>query len=394
LQETRPLRGVRVLDCATMVAGPLCATLLGDYGADVTKLEQPGKGDPARHFATEKHGEGIYWKSLSRNKKSVALDLHRPDAQNVFRRWISEFDVLVENFRPGTLEKWNLDPKDLLKRNPRLIVLRMTAFGQSGPYRDRAGFGTLAEAMSGIAAVSGYEDRTPLLPSLALADTVAAMLAASAVLAAFIRAKATGRGEVIDCAIYEAAMKLTELQLMAYDQTGRIPARLGNALEFAAPRGAFLCSDGQWVALSGSSQPIAMRFLHAIGGDELANDPRFQTNVDRIQNGDDLNRKIETWCSLRTRDVVLDTLIPLGCAIGPLESIPSIFENAQVVHNESLITVHDATFGPMRMLRPIPEFLNTEPAEIEPGPSAIGMHTAVMLQRDLGLSAEEIAAIS
>ena len=387
----RPLSGVRILDCATMVAAPLCATLLGDYGAEVIKLEHPAKGDPARHFATEKHEQGIYWKSLSRNKKSVALDLHQPEAQELLRRWLGSFDVLIENFRPGTLERWNLDPRRLIEQHPRLIVLRMTAFGQSGPYRDRAGFGTLAEAMTGIAAVSGWEDRPPLLPPLALADTMASLLAASAVLAAYIRAKETGEGEIIDCAIYEAALKLTELQLMAYDQTGHVPARKGNELEFTAPRGAFACSDGGWVALSGSSQSIAERFLRAIGGESMANDPRFRTNADRIRNADALNRALEDWCKTRTQKDVLDTLVPLGCAVGPLETIPTVFENPQIAHRNSFVSVDDPVFGPMKMLRAIPEFLTSDPQQITPGPSELGADTTHILQRDLGLSHKELA---
>jgi crotonobetainyl-CoA:carnitine CoA-transferase CaiB-like acyl-CoA transferase len=389
--RNRPLRGVRVLDCATMVAAPLCATLLGDYGAEVIKLEQPGKGDPARHFATEKLGQAIYWKSLSRNKASVALDLHDPKAQALLRRWLGSFDVFIENFRPGTLEKWNLDPNDLLQEHPRLIILRTTAFGQLGPYRDRAGFGTLAEAMSGIAAVSGWEDRPPLLPPLALADIMAALLSASALLAAYVRMKETGEGEIIDCAIYEAAMKLTELQFMAYDQTGHVPKRKGNELEFTAPRGAFACSDGLWVAFSGSSQSIAERFLYAIGGDALAKDPRFATNADRIRNGDALNRLIEKWCKMRTRQEVLERLVPLGCAIGPLETIETAFENPQIAFRKSFITVDDPVYGPMRMLRAIPEFLRSDPAPMRTGPTEIGADTRRILSRDLGLSAAEIA---
>jgi crotonobetainyl-CoA:carnitine CoA-transferase CaiB-like acyl-CoA transferase len=376
-----------------MVAAPLCATILADYGAEVVKLEQPGSGDPARHFAAEKHGEGIYWKSLSRNKLSATLDLHEPQAQLLLHRWLGTFDIFIENFRPGTLERWNLDPNDLLREHPRLIVLRMTAFGQNGPYRDRAGFGTLAEAMSGIPVLSGWEDRPPLLPPLALADIMAALLAASAVLAAYVRMEKTGAGDIIDCAIYEAAMKLTELQLMAYDQNGQIPKRLGNELEFTAPRGAFQCLDGLWVALSGSSQSIAERFLHAIGGEAMTNDPRFRTNADRIRNGDALNRAIEAWCKVRTRQDVLDTLVPLGCAIGPLETIDTIFGNPQVRHRESFVTIEDPVFGPMKMLRAIPEFLRTEPATLQTGPSAIGNDTAGLLQRDLGLSSAEIAAL-
>ncbi|MGH7715853.1 MAG: CaiB/BaiF CoA transferase family protein, partial [Vulcanimicrobiaceae bacterium] len=352
-----------------------------------------GNGDPARHFGAEKHGEGIYWKSLSRNKSSVSLDLHKPEAQVLFRRWLGTFDVLVENFRPGTLERWNLDPEELLEMHPRLIVLRMTAFGQDGPYRERAGFGTLAEAMTGIAAVSGWEDRPPMLPPFALADTMAAMLATGAVLAAYIRAEETGKGDIIDCAIYEAAMKLTELHMMDYDQTQHVALRKGNELEFTAPRGAFACSDDLWVALSGSSQSIAERFIHAIGGDALAQDPRFKTNADRLRNGDALNNAIGAWCKLRTRQEVLDTLIPLGCAIGPLETIPTVFENPQIQFRKSYVSVDDPTFGSMKMMRALPEFVNTEQMEIVPGPSALGADTERLLRHDLQLSDSDIATL-
>lgn len=389
----RPLRGVRVLDCSTMVAAPLCATVLGDYGAEVVKLEHPGKGDSARHFATEKHGEGIYWKSLSRNKRSAVLDLHKPEAQALLRRWLGTFDVLIENFRPGTLEKWNLDPNDLLAQHPRLIVLRTTAFGQSGPYSDRAGFGTLAEAMTGIAAVSGWEDRPPLLPPLALADTMAALLGASAVLAAYIRAQETGAGEIIDLAIYEAAMKLTELQLMAYDQTGHVPLRRGNEIEFTAPRGAFECADGAWVAVSGSAASVAERFLSAIGGEAMVNDPRFKTNADRAKNGTGLNAAVRLWCKMRTQQQVLDTLVPLGCAVGPLETIPSVFENPQIVHRESFVSVEDPVFGRMRMMRAIPNFLRSEDATLVPGPSELGADTEDLLRRDLELDDSQLAQL-
>jgi crotonobetainyl-CoA:carnitine CoA-transferase CaiB-like acyl-CoA transferase len=202
--------------------------------------------------------------------------------------------------------------------------------------------------------------------------------------------KETGAGEIIDCAIYEAAMKLTELQFMGFDQTGVLPKRKGNELEFTAPRGAFACSDGLWVALSGSSQSVAERFLSAIGGEELAKDPRFRTNAARIENGDALNRMIEEWCKVRTRQEVLDTLIPLGCAIGPLETIESAFENPQIKYRGTFVTLDDQHFGPMRMLRAIPEFLRSDPAELQPAPSEVGADTATILQRDLRLSDAEI----
>ena len=227
--------------------------------------------DPAitsRRYGAQKNGIGLYWKALGRNKKSVAFDLHGARAQELLLRWLPSFDIFIENFRPGTLERWNLGPDRLLAAAPHLVILRMTAFGQHGPYRDRAGFGTLAEAMTGIAAVSGYDDRPPLLPSFPLADVMAGQAGAAAVCAAYARRLRTGDGEVIDFAIYEAVMKLVESQLTEFAANGTEHRRLGNRLEDTAPRGAYRCGDGAYVALSGSTQEVAERVLRTIGGDD------------------------------------------------------------------------------------------------------------------------------
>ncbi len=237
MAQNGPLAGVRVLDCSTMIAAPTTAAMLADFGADVVKLERPGSGDHVRRYGAQKNGVGLYWKALGRNKKSVALDLHGAQAQELLLRWLPQFDVFIENFRPGTLERWNLGPDRLLAAAPHLVILRMTAFGQHGPYRDRAGFGTLAEAMTGIAAVSGYDDRPPLLPAFPLADVMAGQAATAAVCAAYARRLKTGDGEVIDFAIYEAVMKLVESQLTEYAANGTQHRRMGNRLDDTAPRG-------------------------------------------------------------------------------------------------------------------------------------------------------------
>ncbi len=268
-----PLEGIRVLEFATMIAAPTTGALLADYGATVIKVERPGPGDLARKFgALDAEGVSWYWRSLARGKKLIALDLHDPEIQALMRRWIGTFDVLIENFRPGTLERFDLAPEKLLELNPRLVVLRVTAFGQDGPYRERAGFGTLAEAMTGIASVTGYEDTPPLLPSYPLADVTTGYLGAAAVNAALVRAARTARGEIIDCAIYEAAIKLVEHQIMEFDRAGTVHKRMGNRMEDIAPRGAYRCAGGEWIAISGSAQPIAERILRVVGGEALAND--------------------------------------------------------------------------------------------------------------------------
>jgi crotonobetainyl-CoA:carnitine CoA-transferase CaiB-like acyl-CoA transferase len=391
--RSRPLAGVRVLDASTMLAGPAAATLLADWGADVIKLEMPGPGDHARAFGARAQGEGLYWKSLARNKRSVAFDLRVPEAQALLRRWLPQVDVLIENFRPGTFERWNLAPAELRALAPRLVVARVTAFGQEGPYREKAGFGTLAEAMTGIASVSGWEDRPPLLPPFALADLMAAYLTAGAISAALVRQRTTGQGETIDIAIYEAVMRLMESQIMEYGTNGTLHRRRGNQMDDTAPRGAYRCADGKWLALSGSTQTVAQRVLRAIGGERLLDDPRFRTNVERVENADALDALIGDWCGARTAADAIAELSALGCAAGPLESVDTMFENPQVVARGSIVTVDDDVLGPLRMTNAFPAFLESAPAEIVPGPSAVGAHTREVLG-ELGLAPNEIEALA
>ncbi|GMA63424.1 CoA transferase [Alicyclobacillus fastidiosus] len=383
---TSLLRDLRVLDMSTMIAAPTAASLLADYGAEVVKLERPGTGDFVRKFGAQKEGQGLYWKSLSRNKQSVALDLHHPQVQELVTEWVKTFDVVVENFRPGTLEKWNLGPDILLRANPSLILLRVTAYGQDGPYRDRPGFGTLAEAMTGVASVTGFPDKPPLLPAFPLADVIAGYLGSNAVLAALHRREKTGDGEVIDLAIYEALMKVIELQIIEYDQNGTLHKRNGNQLEDTAPRGAYQCRDGLWIALSGSTQPIAQRVLRAVGGEALVNDERFATNLDRVAHAEELDALISNWCERRDRASAIDELSSLGCAVGPLETVDSMLTNPQVQARKSITTVADTELGPVRMTNVFPRFEHARPEISSTGPSVVGGDTMRILQRDLGLS--------
>ncbi|HYW54270.1 MAG TPA: CoA transferase [Dongiaceae bacterium] len=385
-----PLAGVRVLDCSTMIAAPTTAATLADYGAEVVKLERPGPGDHVRRYGAQKNGIGLYWKALGRNKKSVALDLHATEAQELLLRWLPQFDIFVENFRPGTLERWNLGPERLLAAAPQLVILRMTAFGQDGPYRDRAGFGTLAEAMTGIAAVSGYDDRPPLLPAFPLADVMAGQAGAAAVCAAYAHRLRTGAGEVIDFAIYEAVMKLVESQLTEYAANGTLHRRLGNRMEDTAPRGAYRCGDGRYVALSGSTQEVAERVLRTIGGDALVADPRFRTNADRVANGAALDAIVDGFCEQKPRDEVIAVLTAAGCAVGPLESIDSVFENPQIAARGSLARLPDPDLGEVVINGAFPRFAAAGAPQLEPGRSVVGADTAEVLARDLGLGEDEL----
>lgn len=385
-----PLAGLRVLDASTMIAAPTTAATLADFGAEVVKLERPGVGDPVRRYGAQRDGIGLYWKALGRNKRSVALDLHVPEAQELLLRWLPSFDVFVENFRPGTLERWNLAPERMLALAPHLIVLRVTAFGQDGPYRERAGFGTLCEAMTGIAAVSGWDDRPPLLPAFPLADVMAGQAASAAVCAAYARRLKTGAGEIIDFAIYEAVLKLVESQLTEYAANGTLHSRLGNRMEDTAPRGAYRCGDGMYVALSGSTPAVAERVLRTLGGAALAADPRFATNEDRVRNGEALDALIEDFCAARTRDQAIDVFTRAGCAVGPLETIDSVFANPQIAARGSLATLPDPELGSVTVANAFPRFSRAGAPALRPGPSAVGGDTAPVLARDLGLTESEL----
>jgi crotonobetainyl-CoA:carnitine CoA-transferase CaiB-like acyl-CoA transferase len=379
----RPLTGIRVLDISTMIAAPLAASLLSDYGAEVVKIERPGTGDFVRKFGAQKDGEGLYWKTLSRNKKSVALDFHHPKAVGLIKKWIPKFDVLIENFRPGTLERWGLAPDELLKLAPHLVILRVTAFGQTGPYKNRPGFGTLAEAMSGFAAVSGFEDKPPLLPSVPLADIMSGYLGASATLAAVLRAQQSGKGDIIDFAIYESILKLVELQIIEFDQNGTLHTRRGNQFGDAAPRGAYQCKDGDWLAMSASTQPVAERVLRAVGGEALLRDPRFSNNATRLQYIDELDEYISDFCRKYPRDEAIRIFESHQCAVGPLEDVQTMLKNPQVIARKSVITVDDPVLGPVRMANIFPHFERSEEAMLQTGPSVVGQNTFETLKKDL-----------
>ncbi|HEY4440306.1 MAG TPA: CoA transferase [Candidatus Elarobacter sp.] len=389
-----PLAGVRVLDISTMIAAPSTAAMLADFGASVVKIERPGDGDHVRRYGAKKNGIGLYWKALGRNKESVALDLRDPRTQGLLLRWLPQFDVLIENFRPGTLEKWNLAPSALLAAAPHLVILRVTAFGQHGPYRDRAGFGTLAEAMTGIASVSGYDDRPPLLPAFPLADVMAGQAAAAAVCAAYARRLKTGDGDVIDFAIYEAVMKLVESQITEYAANGTLHRRMGNRMEDTAPRGAYRCGDGAYVALSGSTQEVAERVLRTIGGDALVADPRFRTNADRVANGETLDLLIDAFCAQHTRDEAIVTFTAAGCAVGPLESIDSVAANPQIAARGSLARLADPDLGEVVINAPFPRFERAGSPDLRPGATRVGADTESVLARDLGLGGDELRRLS
>ncbi len=314
-----PLAGIRVLDAATVIAGPGVCARLADFGADVIKIEHPVTGDTTRNLGWKVQGVALWWKHISRNKPPITLNFSTPKGQEIFLRLVETADVLVESFRPGTLEKWNISPEVLHGRNPRLVILRNSAFGQTGPYSKRPGFGTLAEAMSGMAHMTGFREGGPVLPPIALADEVAALVGAFGVMVALYHRDAhDGAGQVIDVSLFESLFQITGPVAAAYEKLGIVEERRGNRLSFAAPRGAYVTRDGHWVALSGTAQSVAERILAAIGRPELITDPRFATNSARMENVEELDRLIQEWMSQHNLEEVVETFEAHDAALAPI----------------------------------------------------------------------------
>lgn len=346
---TAPLEGLRVLDASTLFAGPIAATFLGDYGADVIKVEHPTRPDASRGHGPAKDGVNLWWKTLGRNKRTVTINLGTPEGADLLLRLAAGADVLIENFRPGTLERWGLGPEVLHEANPRLVVARVTAFGQTGPYSSRPGFGSLAEAMSGFAALTGQPDGPPTLPPFGLADGVAALATAFAVMTALRAADRDGRGQVIDLAIIEPILMLLGGQITAYDQLGILQPRSGNRSVNNAPRNVYRTGDGDWVAVSTSSQSIAERVMRLVGREDLVAEPWFASGHTRAEHADELDEAVAAWIGARPTGEVLTAFEGAQAAIAPVYDVRGVLADPQYQHIGTVQTVEDEELGPLKM---------------------------------------------
>lgn len=380
-----PLVGVRVLDLATMMAAPWSAAFLADYGADVIKVERPGSGDHARAFGLQKDGEPVFWKTLGRNKRSLALDLKHPDGRDVVLHLARSSDVVIENFRPGVLDRLGLGYDALRAVNPRIVLLSVTGYGQDGPYADRAGFGTLIEAMSGFAASNGAADGPPILPAIPLADGVAGVFGALAVMIALYERDARGadEGQRIDLSLFEPLARLLEGHVLEYEALGIVRERLGNRSLTSAPRNAYVAADGRWVALSASAQPVFERLARAIGRPDLIDDPRFANNHERIRHVEVLDAIVGGWIAARPRDQAIEELSALGAAVGPINDVAEMLDDPHVRARGSFERHDDPVLGALRVPA-VTARLSRTPGRVRHLGPALGADTDAIL-RDLGL---------
>ncbi len=385
------LAGIKVLDVATLFAGPLAATMLGDFGADVVKIEHPTKGDPVRQHGASKDGVGLWGKVVGRNKRGLSLYLGSPEGQEVFRRLVADVDVVIENFRPGTLERWGLGYDELSRINPRLVLVRVTGFGQFGPYAGRPGFGTLAEAMSGFAAITGQPDGPPTLPPFGLADGIAALTAAYATMTALHARTATGRGQVVDLAIIEPILTLLGAQPTTYDALGTVQERTGNRSANNAPRNTYRTRDGSWVAVSTSAQSIAERVMRLVGRPEFIDEPWFASGARRAEHANELDAAVGDWIAARDRDDVIDAFEQAQAAVAPIYDVRDVVADPQFAALGSLVRVPDPELGSVLMQNVLFRLSET-PGRISSAGPRLGEHTDEILG-GLGYDAAQIAGL-
>ena len=329
-----PLSDLRVVDISTVLAGPNCARYLADFGADVIKVERPDTGDSLRGMAWRdpRDGEGLWWKLVNRNKRNIALDFKNEEDLALLRKLLDDAHVLVENFRPGTLERLGLAPDELLKRNPKLVIVRVSGFGQDGPYASRPGFASIAESMAGLAAVSGEPDGPPMLPAIALTDETTGIAAAFATMVALH----SGVGQVVDINLLTTVFQIMGPVISLYKLSGQLQPRLGSGLPYSVPRGVYQCNDGKWVGVSASSDSVAARVMTVLG---VGDDTRFATFTGRTENRDELEALMVAWCAQRTRDEVVATLAQADAAVGPVFDMADIATDEHYAARQMIETV-------------------------------------------------------
>jgi len=386
-----PLSGIRVLDISNFLAGPMISMFLADYGAAVVKVEHPARGDEMRFWGENKQGVGLYYKVINRSKKSITADLRTPLGVEIVKRFVPKADVVVENYRPGTLEKWGLGYDVLSAINPRLVLTRITGFGQAGPNAHKPGFGTLAEGYAGYASITGYPDRPPLLPGFGLADSTTGLAGAFLTMVAlFERERRGGHGQVVDLAIYEPLFTLLGPQVVNYDQRGLVQERNGSRLPFTAPRNTFRTRDGKWVAIAGSAQSIFERMCRALERPDLISDPRFADNRTRMEHVTELEAMLQEAIERFDLDELLQRFDKFEAAVAPVNNVAQIFADPHYAARGNIAAVPDEELGgPVRMQNVVGQLSRT-PGTIRHAGPRLGEHNREVLVDELGFSETEL----
>lgn len=389
-----PLAGLRVLDIATIIAGPMAATLMADFGAEVIKLELPGLGDGLRGFPPFKEGKPLWWKVTNRGKYFGALDLRKPEGRDLFLRMVAKSDVVVENFRPGTLERWGLDIDTLWRANPRLVVLRTSAFGQDGPDAGLPGFARIFEAIGGLTAISGKAEEAPMHTGYPIGDPIGALFGAFAVMAALWRVKSSARevGEEIDLSLTEALLRIVEVLAIEYDQLGHVRQRSGNRNQYSAPSDVYLTADKRYVSLAGSTERTFANNARAIGRPDLIDDPRFAGNAARVKNVGELDRIFGGWIASHSQEEAVAAFRATSGTLAPIYSIDQIFRDPQFVAREAIVEVADEDFGTVRMQGPVPRF-RRRPGRIRWAARGLAADNEYIYKEIVGLEDAEIQSL-
>jgi len=391
--RTTALHGLKVVECATVVAAPLCGRMLADFGAEVIHVEPPGKGDHLRNFGFAVDGINPWWKYYARNKKLITLDISKPKGRDILFELLKDADVFIENFRPGRLDEWGIRFEDIQKFNPRLIMVRVTGYGQTGPYASQPGFGTLMEAMSGFAEMTGEPDGPPNLPQFPLADSCAGFYATMATMFAIYHRDVlgAGKGQIIDVSIWESLYSILGPNAMVDKLTGTPPRRMGNRAPTSAPRNTYKTRDGRFVALAGATQTTAARLFAVIGKPELIDDPRFRTNMNRVKNVVALDAHIEEWMGAHTFDEVKSILAKAEVPFGPVYNIADIAADIHAKARQMIVEAPDEGGGTLPMEGVFPVMTGT-PGRVRHAGKSMGADNDEIFAR-LGLSKAEVAAL-
>jgi crotonobetainyl-CoA:carnitine CoA-transferase CaiB-like acyl-CoA transferase len=386
---TGALEGLRVLDISTLFAAPQIAAALGDLGADVVKIEPP-EGDPLRAMGAQRDGRSLMWALAARNKRSITLDLDTEAGRNLLHRLVERAGVLVENFPRSTLERWHCTYDELAARNPWLVMVSVSCYGATGPYRDRPGAGTLAEAFGGLTNMTGEADGPPMLPSVALGDTITAMAGVIGTLAAcYHRDAGGGRGQHVDVSMYEPILQLLAGTVVTYDPTGKAPRRTGSRVPGGVPRNVYRTGDGHWVVVSGTTDPQVARLLPMIGRDSPEDRARFGRSAARLAVADELDGLVADWIAARDRDDVIEAFLGARIPAAPVNDLPAILDDSHVAGRGSLVRVDDDELGPLTMPAPTPR-LSATPGRIRATGPKLGAHNAEVVREWLGLSSREM----